>query len=96
LFEKTYDGPLIVAKSHELYAGSDDPIRTRFGISHLTADRHVNRATELNEHSEALTHKLPWTGEGQIYPQTELREIEDRALPPSLPLLALDLATSHP
>ena len=54
-FEKIDDGALRFSKAYELNAGSDDAIRFRLCISHLTRDRHFDGGTELKAHRYATT-----------------------------------------
>ena len=46
-----------------------DVIRSRFCISHLTRDRHVDGGTDLEEHRDATIQKLRCTGVAKVYPQ---------------------------
>ena len=107
-FEKIEDGALGFGKAYELDAGPDDAIRSRSCISNLTRDRHIDGGTELKAQRNATTHiqaeltvlpqteKFNWVGIAKVYPHTKRRDVDDRALPPQVQWLVLDMATAHP
>ena len=94
-FENVDDGALSFGKANELDADPDDVIRYRFCISHLTRDRDVEGGTELDEHRDATTQKFSCIGAAKVYPHTERRDVEDRALPPRVRWLVFDMATAQ-
>jgi Bacterial regulatory proteins, gntR family len=107
-FEKIEDGALSFGKAYEFDAGPDDAIRSRSCISHLTRDRHIDGGTELKAQRNATTHiqseltvlphteKFNWVGVAKVYPHAKRRNVDDRALPPQVQWLVLDMATAHP
>ena len=107
-FEKIDDGPLSFGKAYELDTGPDDAIRSRSCIPHLTSDCHreggsefkANRHTTTEMQSELTvvpqTEKINWIGVAKLYPHTERRDVDDRALAPQVRWLVFDMATAHP
>jgi hypothetical protein len=107
-FEESNDGALGTGEAHELDADPDDAIGTRYGISHLTCDGHIDRGTEIKAHRHAtaqmqsqlvvLPHRQEsgWVGVVKLYSDTERRDVDDRALPPQVRRLVLNVAMAHP
>jgi hypothetical protein len=107
-FEKANYRALGPGKAYELDAHSDDAIRLRLCISHLTCDRHFDGGTEHKAHRDATTQvqskltvfphseKFTWVGVANVDPHTEHRDVGDRALSPQVRGLLLDMAATHP
>jgi hypothetical protein len=100
-------GALRFGKAYELDTGPDHAIRSRPRISHFACDRHIDGGTELEAnrntttemHSELTvlpqTEKFDWIGVRKLYPQTQRRDVDDRALPPEIRWLVFDMARTH-
>ena len=41
------------------------------------------------------TEKVDWIGVEEFYPKTQRRDVDDRALPPQVRWVVLDMASTH-
>ena len=99
---------LSLGKANELDARPNDAIRSRSSISHLTRHRHLDGGTGLEVHRDPTIHvqsehtvslqteKFDRIGVAKVYPQTEGRHVDDRALPPEVRWLVFDMAPALP
>jgi hypothetical protein len=104
--ENTNHGTLRFGKAYELDTDPDDAIWSRSCVSHLTLDRHIDRGAEIEAHRNTTsltqlelavlphTEKFDWIGVAKLYPESDGRDIDNRALPPLVRWLAFDMASA--
>jgi hypothetical protein len=100
-------GAFRFCEAYELDTRPDDAIRSRSRVSQFTRDRQIEGGTELEAHGNTTTHvrseltllpqteKIDWIGVAKFYPQTQRRDVDDRALPPEVRWLVFDVARAH-
>jgi hypothetical protein len=100
-------GALWFGKAYELDTGPDDAIRSRSCVSQFTRDGQIEGGTELEAHGDTTTYirseltllpqteKIDWIGVAKFNPQTQRRDVDDRALPPQVRWLVFDMARPH-